>query len=119
MAEVGDMGLWLQLGVAGATLLILFVTIGYLFRFMGNFSENTKKGEDSKIEKLCDKIDNLVNVIADDRKVQAETRISNDKDQKIIVLFNTRELDKLAALITYGNGLIPGSTILKTAFNRQ
>jgi hypothetical protein len=77
--------LYLQLGVAGATLLILLVTIAYLFKFMGNYSKNNRKVEENKIEKLCDKIDNLISIIAEDRKVQAETRIANDKDQKSMI----------------------------------
>ena len=84
MANAGDTGLWLQLGVAGCTLLILFVTIGYLFRFMGNVQKDTAKIEDNKVDKLCDKIDNLVNVIAEDRKAQEVTRLSNDKDMQIL-----------------------------------
>ena len=85
MANAGDTSLWLQLGVAGCTLLILFVTIGYLFRFMGNVQKDTAKIEDNKVDKLCDKIDNLVNVIAEDRKAQEVTRLSNEKDQKILI----------------------------------
>lgn len=84
MANAGDTSLWLQLGVAGCTLLILFVTIGYLFRFMGNVQKDTAKIEDNKIDKLCDKIDNLVNVIAEDRKAQEVTRLSNEKDIQIL-----------------------------------
>lgn len=77
--------LYLQLGVAGATLLILSTTIAYLFKFMGNFSESKKKGEMNQIDRLCDKIDNLINIIAEDRIIQAETRIANEKDQKAMI----------------------------------
>lgn len=77
--------LYLQLGVAGATLLILFTTIAYLFKFMNNVSETKKKEEEDQIKVLCNKIDQLIGIIAEDRKIQAETRIANEKDQKTMV----------------------------------
>ena len=43
-------------------------------------------------------------------------KIQQDKDSNIIVLFNTKKMDKLATLITYGNLEIKGSKLLKEAF---
>jgi hypothetical protein len=36
----------------------------------------------------------------------------------IILLFKNEKYDKIARLITYGNGAIPGSRILKTALTK-
>lgn len=38
-----------------------------------------------------------------------------DDSGNILLLFKNAEHDKLARLVTYGNGAIPGSRILKTA----
>lgn len=114
MVGAGDTNLWLQLGVAGATLLILFVTIGYVFRFVGNVQKDSTKAEDNKVDKLCDKIDNLVNVIADDRKTQAETRVANDKDQKVLIdlmgkiLTTTQDTHTMVAKIDIQTGACLG-----------
>ena len=38
-----------------------------------------------------------------------------DDERNLILLFKDPKYDKLASLITYGNGAIPGSRILQTA----
>lgn len=38
-----------------------------------------------------------------------------DDEGNLILLFKDPKYDKIASLITYGNGAIPGSRILKTA----
>jgi hypothetical protein len=38
-----------------------------------------------------------------------------NKDGDLILLFRDQKHDKIAQLITYGNGAIPGSQILKIA----
>lgn len=45
-------------------------------------------------------------------------KIYRDKDNIILVKFNTAKADKLASLITYGNRQIRGSEILNIAFGR-
>lgn len=44
-------------------------------------------------------------------------RFSSDLDNKIVVKIKNPKLDKLARLITYGNGRVPGSPILKRAIS--
>lgn len=46
-------------------------------------------------------------------------RMYRDKDNTIIVKFNTKSADNLAALITYGNRQVKGSNILNIAFGRK
>ena len=46
-------------------------------------------------------------------------RMYKDKDNTIIVKFNTQKADNLAALITYGNSEVKGSQILSSAFGRK
>lgn len=41
-----------------------------------------------------------------------------DKDNNLVLLFKDQKYDKIAQLITYGNGAIPGSNILKIALNK-
>jgi hypothetical protein len=69
--------LYLQLGIAGATLLILLVFIILLFRFV------TK--DNKRVDKLCDKIDLLVSSYSENTKMLNEVLVCNDKDQKSIV----------------------------------
>ena len=38
-----------------------------------------------------------------------------DKDGNLVLIFKNQEYDKIARIITYGTGVIPGSMILKTA----
>ena len=40
-----------------------------------------------------------------------------DNEGNLVLLFKDPRYDKLARLITYGNGAIPGSKILKTALS--
>ena len=40
-----------------------------------------------------------------------------DEDGNLILLFKDSRYDKIASLITYGNGAIPGSRILQIALN--
>jgi hypothetical protein len=41
-----------------------------------------------------------------------------NKAGDLVLLFRDRRHDTLASLITYGNGAIPGSTMLKTALSK-
>lgn len=41
-----------------------------------------------------------------------------DKNGNLILLFTDIKYDRLAQLITFGNGAVPGSQILQAAFNR-
>ena len=45
-------------------------------------------------------------------------KMYRNKANELTILFPKKEDDKLAALITYGNGSIPGSNLLKEAFFR-
>lgn len=38
---------------------------------------------------------------------------------EIVILFGTKDQDRLASLITYGSGTLPGSAILRHAFGRD
>lgn len=40
-----------------------------------------------------------------------------DNDKNLVLLFKDPRYDKIAQLITYGNGAIPGSRILQIALN--
>lgn len=40
-----------------------------------------------------------------------------DDSGNLILMFKNPKYDQIASLITYGNGVIPGSRILKTALN--
>ena len=48
----------------------------------------------------------------------SRSKFYKDLDNTITVLFLNKEDDKLAALITYGDGLMKGSNLLKEAFFR-
>ena len=74
--------LYLQLGIAGATLLILLVVIILLFKFMSENKKTRAVDSGNKIDKLCDKIDQLITSNADYSKALNTVLLSNDKDQK-------------------------------------
>lgn len=74
--------LYLQLGIAGATLFILLVFTILLFRFVSENKRNKALDSGSKIDKLCDKIDLLITSNADYSKELNRVLLSNDKDQK-------------------------------------
>lgn len=46
-------------------------------------------------------------------------KVYNDLNKNIIIMFPDGRDDELASLITYGNGEIKGSNILKEAFFRK
>ncbi len=48
----------------------------------------------------------------------SRSKFYKDLDNSITVLFQNKNDDKLASLITYGTGLIKGSNLLKEAFFR-
>lgn len=51
--------------------------------------------------------------------VVANCRMQKNQSNEIIVTFPSKKIDKLASLITYGNGKIQGCPILKEAFGRH
>jgi hypothetical protein len=65
--------LFLQLGVAGAALYILYHLINKLFEYL----DKRTKG-DNKVDKLCEKIDKLVDVI----------HVSSSKTNELVALNN-------------------------------
>jgi hypothetical protein len=85
--------LYIQLGIAGATLLILLVFVLLLFRFIGENKRSKNTSDESRVDKLCDKIDALITSNAEHTQKLNEVLLSNDKDQKVLI----RTLDKVQA----------------------
>lgn len=48
--------------------------------------------------------------------LQKSTISTNLVDDELIITFKDKDIDKLATLITYGNGALQGSKILRYAF---
>lgn len=71
--------------------------------------------DEVKLNEFLKKEFNL-NLISACMYLLSNCKIQQDKDSNIIVLFNTKKMDKLATLITYGNLEIKGSKLLKEAF---
>ena len=69
---------WLDLGIPGAALFIILVLVLLIF-----------KQQATSIDKLCDKIDSLVNSFADNNLKLNEVIIVNEHDQKEVI----RKLD--------------------------
>lgn len=87
--------LYLQLGIAGATLLILLVFVILLFRLVSKLNTSESSTQNNKIEKLCDKIDGLITSNADYTQKLNTVLLSNDKDQKSTLNL----LDKILELV--------------------
>jgi hypothetical protein len=51
--------------------------------------------------------------------IVANCRVQKNNSNELIITFPSKKIDKLAALITYGNGKIQGCPILKEAFMRN
>ena len=50
-------------------------------------------------------------------KLLLELTAYKDDDDNLVLLFKDPKFDAIARLITYGNGAIPGSKILKVAIH--
>lgn len=105
---------YIQLGVSGATLLVLLVLIILLFRFISinnktnaslqntmlKFVTNLNKAENqnqnvhyTKLDKLCDKIDSLITSNSEHTTKLNEVLLCNDKDQKETIKMLTTILE--------------------------
>lgn len=60
-----------------------------------------------------------LNLKAACRVILANCRIQKNKSNELIITFPAKRIDRLAALITYGDGKIQGCPILKEAFGRR
>lgn len=67
---------WIDLGISGAALFIVLVIIICLFQM-----------QNKNINRLCDKIDVVITSFADNSTKLTEVIISNDKDQKQVLLY--------------------------------
>ena len=81
--------LFLQLGVAGAALFLVYHLVNKIFSYLGSRSAG-----DSKVDKLCDKIDKLVDVINKTSGKTTELVALNNQMQHILkngldIQFNT------------------------------
>jgi hypothetical protein len=52
-------------------------------------------------------------------KLLLSTTFYTDKEDNLVILFKNPKDDKLARLITYGNGVIHGSSILRDMFRKE
>lgn len=60
-----------------------------------------------------------LNIRAASLLVIANCKLLKNNCNEVIVIFPSKKIDKLASLITYGNGKIHGCNILKEAFLRE
>lgn len=104
---------YVNLGIGGATLFILLVVAILLLKFVANMQKNNAtqmqqmlnvvkqslkdiqkqeaNNDNNKLDKLCDKIDELVTATSDNTKELIKNLLSNDKDQKAL----TNKIDML------------------------
>ena len=76
---------YIQLGVSGATLVILLVFVIGLFRFMSMMKATDSSSQNlqyTKLDKLCDKIDLLITSNSEHTEKLNQVLLCNDKDQK-------------------------------------
>lgn len=72
---------WLNLGVAGAALLIILITVWLVFRQQAK-----------SVDRLCDKIDKLVSTWSDTSLTLREVTLTSKRDQEEIM----RQLDSIS-----------------------
>ena len=75
---------WLNLGISGAALFIVLVTVISMF-----------KQQSKSVDKLCVKIDELVTSFSDNNMKLNEVIISNDRDQEEVL----RKLDDICGVM--------------------
>jgi hypothetical protein len=76
---------WLQLGVAGAALFIVLVFVTYLFKYITKQSNSENKLQADSINRLCDKIDNLIASNGEYTQKLNEVLITSGKDTDAIL----------------------------------
>jgi predicted PurR-regulated permease PerM len=76
---------WLQLGVAGAALFIVLVFVTYLFKYITKQSNSENKLQSESINRLCDKIDNLIASNGEYTQKLSEVLITSEKDTDAIL----------------------------------
>lgn len=76
---------WLDLGIPGAALFIILVTIVFMF-----------VQQSKSVDKLCNKIDEIVTSYSNNNLKLNEVIVCNDKDQKEVL----RKLDEMNSLMT-------------------
>lgn len=86
---------YLQLGIAGATLVILLIAIILMFWFMKKWVSKDTAAQTSRIDKLCDKIDTLVTSYHENTLQLSKVTLANDKDQKATLNLLTQLLNVL------------------------
>lgn len=82
---------WLQLGVAGAGMFIVLVVVWLVF-----------SNQAKTVDRLCNKIDLLINESIRDREELTKVLVSNDRDQRQI----KSRLDSLFKYVTDIHGCI-------------
>lgn len=94
--------LWLQLGIAGATLLILYVFIQKLFSLFEKYSNTLSKSnlkedeaQDSAIVRLIEKIDTLIQSYSAYQIKLNEVLIKSENENKSTTEVLNRVLDSL------------------------
>lgn len=86
---------FLEYGVAGASLLIILIVIFLLFKMMEKLNHSEGVQQNSRIDKLCDKIDSLITSFSENTQKLNEVLINNDKDQKA----TNRMLDRMVSTL--------------------
>ena len=76
---------FIQLGIAGAALVVLLICIVLLFRFLADNKRSKNVSDINRIDKLCDKIDALITSNAEHTTKLNEVLLTNDKDQKTTI----------------------------------
>lgn len=71
MPEVITPEAWLELGIAGAALFIILIVVVLMFQL-----------EARNVDKLCNKIDEIVTSFSENNLKLNEVILTNDKDQK-------------------------------------
>lgn len=87
--------LFLQLGIGGAALFIILVFMILLFKLFSKINTNENGAQNNRIDKLCDKIDNLITSYAENTQKLNEVLLTNDKDQKSTLKALDQMLDLL------------------------
>ena len=78
------MNVWLQLGLGGASLFILYTFVNKLFAYLENRNKADSTNKDNSMNRLVDKIDKMADSNFEMAKQMAENKAEQGKDIKAI-----------------------------------
>lgn len=93
ISEDGITNGFIQLGIAGAALLIVLIFVVLLFKLFANINARESGNQNIRIDKLCEKIDSLITSFSENTQKLNQVLLISDIEQKNMINMITRVLE--------------------------